>query len=232
MAKRLFDIVSSSLALVVLSPVFLLAALGVFVSDPGPVIYRANRIGYRGKLFTMFKFRSMRREQGRRFTASGDDRIFPFGAFIRKTKIDELPQLVNVLLGTMSVIGPRPEDPYFVEQHYTECGRRTLNVKPGLASPGSLFDYTHGSSYLGEGSTEEDYVNRLLPTMLALEVAYVEHQSFAGDLKLVVRTVSTIAQIICGRGSFPEPPEMTRAREILSNDPPCAGHPPMAGPRV
>lgn len=161
---------------------------------------------------------------------SGDDRIYPFGAFIRKTKIDELPQLVNVLLGTMSVIGPRPEDPHFVEQHYTECGRKTLNVIPGLASPGSLFDYTHGSSYLGDGSTEEDYVNRLLPTMLALEVVYVENHSFVGDLKLVIRTASTIAQIICGRRFFPEPPEMTRAREILRDNPPCAGQFSTSGP--
>ena len=147
--KRGFDLLFSVLFLLVFSPVYLLTWIIIKIVSPGPAIYRAKRVGLHGKLFTCYKFRSMRVDSGKvkLTTLQNDDRIFPFGNFIRKTKIDEMPQVVNILMGQMSVVGPRPEDEANASKIYVGEYQHILDVKPGLTSPASLYDYTHGEKY-------------------------------------------------------------------------------------
>src|SRR3954463_15533828 len=169
--KRFIDVAVAGVALVVLSPVLAVAAIGVKLSSRGPALYGARRVGKDGVLFTLHKFRTMRVDrggQGSRITAAGDTRIFPFGRVLRQTKIDELPQLFDILRGVMSLVGPRPEDPDIVAQHYGPGERETLTVLPGLLSPGSIFNYTHGEALLGGDEAESAYVAKLLPIKLAL----------------------------------------------------------------
>src|SRR5688572_28625361 len=121
MAKRAFNLFFSAIALVAMSPVLLIIALGIRLTSPGPVIYRAERVGLNGRPFTMYKFRSMcaSPRAGARITAANDSRVYPFGAFLRRSKLDEWPQFLNVLLGELSIVGPRPEDPAIVAAHYS-----------------------------------------------------------------------------------------------------------------
>ena len=142
MAKRVFDIVVASLTLLAALPVLAVAALAIRLASPGPVLHRAARAGRDGRPFTMLKLRTMHvappGESGSRITDPADPRVFPVGALLRRTKIDELPQLVNVLRGEMAIVGPRPEDPEIVRKHYSPTHRETLRVRPGLVSPGSI----------------------------------------------------------------------------------------------
>ena len=219
MVKRLFDVALSAVALVLLSPLFLVAAAGILVSSPGPVLYRAKRVGLGGAVFTMFKFRTMHTAQhaaASPITAKHDPRVFPFGVWLRRLKVDELPQLVNVLKGEMAIVGPRPEDPQIVKKYYAAAHLETLRVRPGLASPGSIFNYTHGEQMLAADDSEASYAARLLPVKLALELVYVRERSFFYDLRIVLRTVLTIISIAAGRHDFPEPPEMGRARLLVT----------------
>lgn len=211
MVKRLFDIFVSLMALILLFPVFVLVAVGIKLVSPGPIFFRANRAGKDGKLFTMLKFRSMHIDTvlTSAITGVNDSRIFPFGNFIRRTKIDELPQLINVFLGQMSIVGPRPEDMGIVRKYYTKRQFDTLKVAPGLASPGSLFNYTHGDSYLNDDNPEIAYVEKLLPIKLDLELYYVNHQSMWYDLEIIYRTIATIIQIISGMRTFDYPKEIS-----------------------
>ncbi|MBL0176394.1 MAG: sugar transferase [Ignavibacteria bacterium] len=217
MAKRLFDIVFSTVLLLCTSPLFLVAAIGIVVSDRGPVFFRARRSGVKGREFSMMKFRTMRMRQPQgasAITAHRDARIFPFGAFLRASKIDELPQFLNVLAGDMSVVGPRPEDPAIVDAHFGERGRETLTVRPGVASPGSIFNYTDGERMLQGGDTEQVYAQQLLPVKLALELVYVRNASFFYDLRIIARTVLVIAAMLAGKRRFAPPPEMAVARRL------------------
>lgn len=214
--KRLFDVTASALALLVLSPLLAAAAVAVRLSSPGPVLYRARRIGRHGVPFTMFKFRTMHvaNTQGSVITSSSDARVFPLGRLLRALKIDELPQLWNVLRGEMSIVGPRPEDPKIVADHYDQLGHETLTVLPGLTCPGSVHFYTHGEQLVDDGDPETAYVRRLLPIKLALDVIYVRQMSLWYDLRLIARTAWTILQIAGGRRSFPEPMEMAAALQL------------------
>ena len=216
--KRAFDIFASGVALAAFSPLMLLAAIGIKLRSPGPVIYQARRAGLNGRLYTMHKFRTMhvRIELGGSvITAPNDQRIFPFGAMLRKLKIDELPQLWDVLRGEMSIVGPRPEDPAIVRDHYTDAMRDTLKVRPGLASPGSLFGSTHGDDYLDDADPEGSYIRNLLPVKLAVEEVYVERASLAYDASIIFRTIMLLVQTLAGRKKFPEPPELAEARKRL-----------------
>lgn len=214
--KRLFDVTASAVALLILSPLLVAAALGVRLSSPGPVLYRARRIGRHGVPFTMFKFRTMHisNAQGSVITSSSDSRIFPLGRLLRALKIDELPQLWNVLHGEMSIVGPRPEDPKIVADHYDHLGHETLTVLPGLTCPGSVHFYTHGEQLVDDSDPETAYVRKLLPIKLALDVVYVRHMSLWYDLRLIARTAWTILQIAAGRRNFSEPVEMPAARQL------------------
>jgi lipopolysaccharide/colanic/teichoic acid biosynthesis glycosyltransferase len=217
--KRLFDIAASSAALVVLAPLFAFVALGIRLSSEGPVFYRALRAGRDGLPFTMYKFRTMDSDRsafGASITAARDPRIFPFGAILRATKIDELPQLINILKGEMSIVGPRAEDPRIVQRHYRGLHWKTLAVLPGLASPGSIYNYTHGERLLDRDDPERDYVERLLDTKLALDVVYVRDASFPYDLVVILRTVWVITSMTFGKRRFPDPPEMEKALALLA----------------
>ncbi|MBV5340361.1 MAG: sugar transferase [Deltaproteobacteria bacterium] len=210
MATRLFDIVASLIALIVLSPVLIFVTLGIWITDGLPVFYRAKRIGLGGHSFTMHKFRTMRINHGAlqsAITSANDSRVFLFGSLLRKSKIDELPQLIDVLRGKMAVVGPRPEDADIVAQHYGEIGHETLLVKPGLASPGSIFNYTHGEKMLDDANPESSYIKNLLPIKLELDCVYVRHRSFLYDISIIFRTVWVIISIVFGRKEFSLPPE-------------------------
>jgi len=219
--KRLFDILLTALALLACLPILIVAALGIRLSSPGPVLYRATRAGRRGRLFVMYKLRTMEMRSGGELvadsvvTAHRDPRIFPFGALLRRSKVDELPQLFNILRGDMAVVGPRPEDPKVVAQYYTPEQWETLDVAPGLTSPGALYSTTHGETWLSAQDAERDYFVHLLPLKLALDRVYVRRASLAYDLGVIVRTALVVLSRSFGRRRFPEPPEMSEARRLL-----------------
>lgn len=216
MVKRGFDIVAAGLGLIVCSPLLAALAVGIRVADGGPCLYRARRVGRHGTEFDMHKFRTMRVKQGAspgRLTSPDDARVYPFGAWLRRLKLDELPQLYDVLRGTMSIVGPRPEVPYYVREVYTRRDWLTLAVRPGLTSPASLYDYTHGDRLLGGGDVEALYLERLLPVRLQLEALYVEEARLAYDLEIIVRTLAVMVLTALGRREFPEPKELRRLRE-------------------
>ncbi|MBQ7461501.1 MAG: sugar transferase [Bacteroidaceae bacterium] len=206
--KRAFDILFAVCFLVVFSPVYLLTWIIIKIVSPGPAIYKAKRVGKDGKLFDCYKFRSMRVDSGKvkLTTLQNDDRIFPFGKFIRKAKIDEMPQVVNILMGDMSVVGPRPEDQENAEKVYVGEYKHILDVKPGLTSTASLYDYTHGELF----EDEESYEKIFLPKKLQLELYYVKHRSFWYDILLVLKTAWLIILKTCGKSTFKEPKELNK----------------------
>jgi lipopolysaccharide/colanic/teichoic acid biosynthesis glycosyltransferase len=244
MATRLLDATLAAAALIPAAPLCLAAALGIWLADGRPVLHPSPRVGLGGRRFTMYKFRTMyvdgrtraatriaggiahRRIPNSRITAARDRRVFTVGHWLRTWKIDELPQLVNVLRGDMAIIGPRPEDPAIVDACFGPLARETLTVRPGLASPGSIYNFTHGERQLGvlSDDAESAYVDWLLPRKLALDLVYVRHASLCYDLRLVCRAALVILARGVGRRSFPEPPEWPRARalEPLLRVPPAA----------
>lgn len=205
--KRCFDLLFAVCFLVVFSPVYIISWLIVKIVSPGPAIYKAERVGKGGKLFKCYKFRSMRVDSGkvRLTTLENDDRIFPFGKFIRKAKIDEMPQVVNILKGEMSVVGPRPEDKENADKVYVGEFVHILDVKPGLTSTASLYDYTHGEMF----EDEESYEKEFMPKKLKLELYYVNHRSFWYDIQLVLRTAWLIILKTGGKNDFTEPVELS-----------------------
>ena len=220
MVKRLFDLAASAAALLVFGPLILLAAAGVKLCSKGPAFYLAQRAGVGGRPFTLFKLRTMHVDQGDNasaVTGASDPRIFAFGSLLRKTKMDELPQLINILKGDMSIVGPRPEDLTNVERYYGELGMSTLTVRPGLAGVSSIYNYTHGEKMLIGDNPEEIYARDLLPVKLALESVYLKNVSFIYDFKLIVRTVVAIVGIAIGKTDFKDPPEMVEALQILDS---------------
>lgn len=204
--KRCFDFLFAVCFLVVFSPIYVITWLIIKIVSPGPAIYKAERVGKDGKLFKCYKFRSMRVDSGkvRLTTLDNDDRIFPFGRFIRKAKIDEMPQMMNILKGEMSVVGPRPEDKENANKVYVGEFVHILDVKPGLTSTASLYDYTHGELF----EEEELYEKVFMPKKLKLELYYVNHRSFWYDIKLILRTGKLIIQKTCGKREFAEPTEL------------------------
>ena len=188
--KRLFDICASGIALIVLSPVWIIAVAGILISDPGPIFYFANRVTKDNRTFKMYKFRSMRvdKNASEKSLRPDQNRIFPFGRFIHATKIDELPQLLNVFIGDMAVVGPRPAA---VDQiSITRGGENAVvaEVKAGLTSPSALYDYLYGDSI----EDEDEYMEKVAPTRLALDRYYVGKQTVGYDLKMIWYTVLCI----------------------------------------
>ena len=219
MFKRLFDLTIAGSALIVAAPIIVLAALGVKLSSKGPAFYLAQRAGQGGTPFTLFKLRTMHIHQAPNasaITAASDSRVFKWGAILRKTKIDELPQLWNIIRGDMSIVGPRPEDMINVERFYSNLGHFTLTVKPGLSGVGSIYYYTHGEKLLDVDNPEEVYARDLLPIKLALEAVYIRRMSVAYDAQIVVRTAIAILKIAAGTTNFAEIREMPAAQKILN----------------
>ena len=194
--KRLIDIILAGVMLLLVLPFMLVAIIGIKLNSPGPVLYHAKRMGMKGKSFTMFKFRSMHEAPGTNrlavITVHGDQRIFRFGAILRKTKVDELPQLLNVLLGDMSIVGPRPEDPKIVGLYYSSWMKDTLSVRPGITSPGSIFYYGSCEKLIDEENLEESYGTLILPPKMAVERAYLERATWLSDIVCICHTVIAI----------------------------------------
>lgn len=191
--RRTLDFVASWAGLVVISPLFLLLGVWIKLDSPGPVFYRATRVGKNGQLFRLYKFRSMVAGADRRgpgITASGDTRVTTAGRFLRRSKLDELPQLINVLKGDMSLVGPRPEDPHYVAL-YTSEQRRVLAVRPGITSAASLA-YRHEEQLLAGEDWESVYREQVLPAKLAIDLDYLERRTLARDLKLILQTVAAV----------------------------------------
>jgi len=187
--KRFFDILISVFFLIILSPLLILVAFLIKATSPGPILYRAERIGKDSKLFKVYKFRSMTVDAdkaGPKITARGDVRIIPVGRWLRKFKLDELPQLINVFKGEMSVVGPRPEDPRYTA-HYTPQQKQVLNVLPGITSAASV-RYRHEEQLLSGRDWETTYLQEILPQKLNIELQYLENPSFLTDLKIIYQT--------------------------------------------
>jgi lipopolysaccharide/colanic/teichoic acid biosynthesis glycosyltransferase len=181
--KRLFDIVASAIGLIVLWPLFVLIAIAV----RSPVFYRARRVGRYGREFEMLKFRSMSGvPHGSALTMQGDARVTRVGRVLRRTKLDELPQLINVLRGDMSLVGPRPEDPRYVAM-YDQAQRRILDVRPGITSAASLA-YRDEERML---ESEQQYIHTIMPAKLRIDLDYERSRTFASDLRLIVKTIFT-----------------------------------------
>lgn len=187
---RFIDLATSGLGIALLSPMFILIAALIKLSAPGPVFYRANRTGKDGVPFRLYKFRSMvvgADKSGPGITTAEDRRITPVGHFLRKTKLDELPQLINVVRGEMSLVGPRPEDPRYVA-YYTPDQRQVLRVRPGITSAASL-RYRAESALLTGPDWERTYVETIMPQKLAIELAYLQHRNLLTDLRLIMLTL-------------------------------------------
>ncbi|MYA16659.1 MAG: sugar transferase [Gammaproteobacteria bacterium] len=198
MLRRLVDIVLAGIVLVASLPVTLAAAVAIFAVNPGAVIFRAKRVGKSGRIFTMYKLRTMYirgRDPGSVVTAAGDGRVFPLGRWLRRLRLDELPQMINIIKGDMTFVGPRPRDPKIVEQCYTPLHRETLEVLPGLTSPGTLFYLTCGESTLPTRNPEIEYQARVLPRKLALDIDYVRNRSFRVDVRVAIRTIGAIFNV-------------------------------------
>lgn len=188
--QRSLDLLGASLGLLLLLPLLVVVALAIRASDGGPVLHRARRIGRHGADFELFKFRTMvpnAARHGPPITAGGDRRVTPLGRWLRRTKIDELPQLLNVLRGEMSLVGPRPEDPRYVAQYQPEQ-RRVLAYRPGMTSAASL-DYRHEEQLLVGPHWEQVYREQVMPAKLALDLAYMARRSVFTDVNLIVRTI-------------------------------------------
>ena len=215
--RRVVDLVGAALGLLLALPFLAVGALGILLSSPGPVLYRARRVGAGGRIFTMYKLRTMHLADGAGslITGADDPRVFAWGRMLRLLKIDELPQLVNVLKGEMALVGPRPEDPVFVARYYTAEHRETLRVLPGLASPGSIYSSTHGDRILAGNDPEGRYLELMLPLKLALDRVYVRRACLRYDMQIIARTLIVIARSLVGWTNFPNPPEITAAWRLL-----------------
>jgi lipopolysaccharide/colanic/teichoic acid biosynthesis glycosyltransferase len=194
--KRGLDVAASAIGLLLSLPLLVLAALAVKLSSRGPVFFRQERMGRDFKPFRIFKFRTMVMDApklGAQITAGADPRVTAVGRFLRKSKLDELAQLINVLHGDMSLVGPRPEVPKYVEMFRDEY-REILRVRPGITDPASI-KYRDESATLGRASDpERAYVEQILPDKIAIARDYVARQSFLSDLTIICRTLAAIVR--------------------------------------
>lgn len=195
--KRIFDFICAFIGFIGTSPLWIIAIVGILVSDWGPIFYIATRIGKDNKPFKMYKFRSMR--VLKRATESSlrpdKDRIFAFGHFIRKMKIDELPQLINILNGTMSIVGPRPVAQDQLKMFRYGKWNEAAKVLVGLSGPAALYDFIYGDQF----TNEKEYMEKVYPTRRELEYIYVQKMSFCYDLKMISYTVICILYALCGK---------------------------------
>ena len=197
MAKRLFDIIAALAGLVLVAPLLLILGIAIKFDSPGPVLYRSVRAGKNGVPFPMLKLRTMvvgADRMGSALTFSADPRITRTGRFLRRYKLDELPQLINVLRGEMSIVGPRPESPCYV-QKYSPEQRRVLEARPGITGQAQIV-FRHEESLLTDlkasADIEQEYVERLLPQKVAIDLDYVENRSMLLDIQLLILTAASL----------------------------------------
>lgn len=212
-AIRGFDIAAALAGLLAGAPFLLAGAIGILASSPGPVLYRARRTGRHGVEFDMYKLRTMHVQlnSGPAITSFRDNRVFPFGSLLRLLKIDEFPQLFNILRSEMSVVGPRPEDPAIVREAYSSEAWETLSVRPGLTSPGSIYYYTHLEPFLAGNDPTAVYKDWILPVKIALDRIYVRNASLPYNISLMARTAIAILAKALGKTRFADPPELQQA---------------------
>lgn len=194
--KRLFDVVASGVGLLLLSPLFLLVAIWIKLDSPGPVFYRQVRVGRYNRDFRIFKFRSMRvgADKGSLVTIGGrDPRVTRSGYFIRKFKIDELPQLINVFIGDMSLVGPRPEVRHYVN-YWTKEQLHVLDVRPGITDPASIKFRNENELLKKAEDPEKYYIEVIMQEKLRLYLKYVEKHNFWYDIKLIFQTFGVIVR--------------------------------------
>ena len=188
--KRTFDLLFATIGLVLLSPLFLLGILLAKLQSKGPTFYKAKRVGRGEVIFEMYKFRTMvvnADTLGGSLTTYRDQRITPIGRFLRWTKLDELPNLMNVIKGEMSLIGPRPEAPDYVK-YYTQTQKQVLQVKPGMTGPSQLANRDEEEKLKGHLDAEHYYITELMPEKLALDLHYVATQNIATDIGWLLKT--------------------------------------------
>lgn len=196
MAKRLFDLLLSSLGLAVLALPLALVALAIKLDSPGPVFYRQVRVGLRGREFRIHKFRTMTHnpaDRGPQLTVGADARITRVGAVLRRTKVDELAQLFDVLEGTMSLVGPRPEVPRYVALYPAGLREKVLSVRPGITDFASIEYRDEGTLLAQSSDPERTYREVVLPAKLALQVKYVDNSSLWLDVQILVKTLAAVA---------------------------------------
>lgn len=192
--KRLFDICMAGVGLVILSPALIIVALLVGTTSPGGVIFRQERVGKGGKPFTIYKFRTMRRDScGLKITASGDSRITPVGRVLRKTKLDELPQLWNVLRGDMSFVGPRPEVREYTDL-YDEEQRQVFLVRPGITGVASIRYRNENEVLAASEDPNRTYIEEIMPEKLRLDLSYIPRAGVAYDIVLIFETLAVVAR--------------------------------------
>jgi len=192
--KRCFDIFFSLLGITLLLWLFLIIAIAIKCSSKGPALFKQERVGRYGKTFNIWKFRSMvvnAEAKGMQITTDGDNRITKVGKFIRKTKIDELPQLFNVLSGKMSFVGPRPEVPKYVAM-YNDEQLRVLSVKPGITDLASIEFRNENDLLDGDEDPEKKYIEEIMPVKLALNIKYIEKAGFFYDIGLIFKTIGKV----------------------------------------
>ena len=195
-AKRLFDIIGSTLGLILLAPLLVLIAVAVKMDSKGPALFWQIRVGLNGKHFFLLKYRTMipdAQKMGRETLGTNDFRITKLGHLLRRTKFDELPQLINILLGEMSFVGPRPEIPFYVAQ-YSKEDKIVLSVRPGLTDPSSvtLANLDAVMESRGNQSAAKFYANHVLPAKLKLQKEYIKEKTFFGDIKIIFATLLKI----------------------------------------
>jgi len=188
--KRLFDILASAVGLIILSPLFVILAVWIKLDSAGPVFYRQVRVGRGNRDFRIFKFRSMRvgADKGSLVTIGGhDSRITKSGYIIRKFKLDELPQLINVFIGDMSLVGPRPEVRHYVD-YWTEEQMHVLDVRPGITDPVSIKFRNENELMEKAEDPEKYYIETIMQEKIKLYLEYVDNHSFLGDIALIFKT--------------------------------------------
>jgi len=195
LAKRLFDLLGAALALLLLSPLMLLIAIWVKLDSRGPVFFRQERVGRRGVPFRIHKFRTMAVDapaRGLPLTVGADPRITRAGVFLRRTRIDELPQFIDVLQGTMSLVGPRPEVPRYVAHYPPALAARALSVRPGITDPASLVYMGEAELLADAKDPEREYIEHILPAKLQHAADYAEQATLATDLMVLWRTLRAL----------------------------------------
>ena len=189
MLKRLFDILVSLIGLIILFPLLLIVGSVVFFKDGRPIFFKQRRVGLKGKFFYLYKFRTMRNSvaKDKKLATTNDERITKLGAFLRNYKLDELPQIVNVLLGDISLVGYRPEIPYYVKQ-YTKEQRAILQYKPGIVDPATLrFSKIENELLAQSKDIEKDYIEKILPEKINLSLEYAQKATFLSDIKCLFK---------------------------------------------
>ena len=195
MLKRVFDVSCAAVGLVLSSPFVLAGAIAVKLDSPGPAFYKGERVGLGGREFHMIKLRSMMAgsdRNGPSVTVAADPRVTRVGRFLRRSKLDELPQLVNVLRGEMSLVGPRPEHANYVKL-YTPEQKRVLSMRPGITGP-AVLAFVDEEAMLSGAHAETIYEREVMPRKLALDLDYVDHHSFGRDLRILGRTAALVVK--------------------------------------